>query len=146
MFHGSLEGGNAREIFCWPFEPHGRRLAAPSTAASGGSPPRDVKIIFCLYGNPRGGGLRRGLVPAGHMDVPCVTTMWNSNLFDSTRGGNPPPRCRCFNLHYALGPGPGRPFGPRTWAFCHTMFVLPNLGSRQILYPPTFALPPTRHK
>ena len=74
-------------------------------------------------------------VPAGHMDVPCVTTMWNSNLFDSTRGGNPPPRCRCFNLHFALGPGPGRPFGPRTRAFCYTMCVVPNLGSRHTLYP-----------
>ena len=52
------------------------------------------------------------------MDVPCVTTVWNSDLFDSTRrGGEPPPRCKCFNLHFALGPGPGRPLGPRTRAF-----------------------------
>jgi len=27
-------------------------------------------------------------------------------------GGDPPPRCRCFNLHFALGPGPGRSLVP----------------------------------
>ena len=48
-------GGNAREHLCWPCEPHGRRLAGPSTAFSGGSPPRDVEYVFCLRGNPRGG-------------------------------------------------------------------------------------------
>ena len=37
------QGGNARENLCWPCEPHGRRLAGPSTAFSGGSPPRDVE-------------------------------------------------------------------------------------------------------
>ena len=63
-----------------------RRLPPPR-----GFTPSRCKINICLYGNPRGGGLKRGLVPAGHMDVPCVTTVWNSDLFDSTRrGGNPP--------------------------------------------------------
>ena len=56
--------------------------------------------------------------PAGHMDVPCVTTKWNSKLFDSDRGGDPPPRCKCFNVHFALGPGPGRPLGSQVLGPC----------------------------
>ena len=46
-----------------------RRLPLPR-----GIPPSRCKINILPFGNPRGGGLRGGLVPAGHMDVPCVTT------------------------------------------------------------------------
>jgi len=47
-----------------------RRLPPPR-----GIPPSRCTIYNVPYGNPRGGGLKRGLVPAGHMDVPCVTTV-----------------------------------------------------------------------
>ena len=48
---------------------------------------------MCLYGNPRGGGLKRGLVPAGHMDVPCVTTGWEFKFIRfRDEGGGAPPR------------------------------------------------------
>ena len=119
MFTGPSKGGNARDIFCWPFEPHGRRLAAPSTAVSGGVPlPRCKIIIFALCGNPHGGGLR---VPAEHMDVPCVTTVWNSSLLDSTRGGFPPPRC--MHLNFSVCPGAWTWAVPGPYSVVHLIVV-----------------------
>ena len=65
-----------------------RRLPPPR----GIPPPRDVEIICCLYGNPRGGGLRRGLSLRGtwtfHVSPRCGIQVY----LIPRGGGGPPPR------------------------------------------------------